>query len=164
MISRLASYLIRCVAIITIIFVAQAKASQISPTRAHSDVAALEQQYPGVTDIVNKVKSAIASQNYDILKPYTQKDIYGRSLSWDDTKSDEPEELSYESMNNRLYKVSRGAKLHLTGKVSSWDIPSYVYIETQGWKGKLSHLVFLFYYKKNTNQWFWIGIDEGPLK
>jgi len=165
MISHIASYLTRCVAIITIIFVTQAKATETkSSTSAHSNIKALEPQYPGITEIVDKVKSALESQNYNILKPYIKKDTYGRPLSWDNMKSDEPETLSYESIDYRLYKISRGAKLRLTGKISSWDIPSYVYIETRGWKGKLSHLVFLFHFMKETKQWSWIAINEGPLK
>jgi hypothetical protein len=163
--SRVSSHWVRCGIAVVIFFAAQANASQTaSPTSAHSNVAALEQRYPGITVVVDKVKSAIESRNYTLLKPYIQKESYERPISWHTMKSHEPEELSFDSVVYRLDKISSGAKLRLTGKVRSRDIPSQVYIETQGWEGTLSHLVFLFHYEKDTKQWFWIGIDEGPLK
>jgi len=143
---------------------AQANDAQSQFKETQSSIPALEKQFPGISIVADKLKSALENHNFELMKPYLRKESYGRPLSWDNLKSDEPEELSFGEVDYRLHKISRGAKLRLTGNANYGNIPTHVFIETLGWKGKSSHWVFSFYYDKDSKQWFWSGIDEGRLQ
>jgi len=159
-----ATYLLRGLSIFMIILTTQANPAQSAFKNTQSSIPALERQFPGISKIADTLKSALQTQNFALLKPYLRKEPYGRPLYWDNLQSDEPEELSFGEVDYRLYKISRGATLRLTGNANYGNIPTHVFIETLGWKGKSSHLVFSFYYDKDSKQWFWSGIDEGRLQ
>lgn len=162
--SWLSSFCLRCFSIFVVVLATVSIATPSSFKNTQSSIPSLEQQFPGILKIANILRSALETQNFELLKPYLRKEPYGRPLYWDNLKSDEPQELSFEAVDNKLYKISRGAQLRLTGNANYGNIPTHVFIETAGWRDNLSHLVFSFYYDKKSKQWFWSGIDEGRLQ
>jgi len=122
----------------------------------------------GLQVILNKVKEAIHTKNYEILKPYVSEK---EPLSWGTCNPTdvEPEKMSFKTMISRLLEISKGTEIFICEEpdISPVDINKTIFtvdIKTEGWTGEYPFLNFGFKYIKADKRWEFIGICDsaGP--
>jgi len=125
-----------------------------------------DQQLPGLQVIVEKVKKAVRTKNFNILKPYASNKelLYWAACGPGDVES---EKLSFGSMVQRLSKVSKGADIHMydVPAVHLWDFEKSVFytvnINTEGWTGEYPFLSFGFKFRTADNHWEFTGVCDA---
>lgn len=122
----------------------------------------------GLQVILNKVKEAIHTKNYEILKPYVSEK---EPLSWGicGPTDVESEKMSFKTMPSRLLEISKGAEIFVCEEpdIFPWDIKKNIFtvdIKTEGWTGEYPFLNFGFKYSKAGKRWEFIGVCDsaGP--
>ena len=96
---------------------------------------------------IGKVKQAIRSKNFSVLKPYiTNKG----SLYWAQCNSDVRETFSFNEMAGMLLKNLKGAEIYVN------EIPGAGLIETEGWTGEYPYLYFDL--TEEDKKFVWLGV------
>ncbi len=123
------------------------------------------QKIEGLQVILEKVKKAVKTKNYEVLKPYISKK---EPLAWGicGPTDVEPEKMSFKTMTRRLLEISKGTEIYVCEKpdVDPWNIKKTVFmvdIKTEGWIGEYPFLNFGFEYSKADNRWEFIGICDS---
>lgn len=75
----------------------------------------------------------------------------------------EPERIVFEEVVNRLQEYSKEGKIVINPnpEAQPWNIAKTVYMVeflSEGWVGEYPYLGFDFQYKKDSNEWTWLGV------
>jgi len=117
-------------------------------------------------DLISNLEKAIKTRSFNILEVYLpDKRVYpwapcgpGDFVEW----------LFFESINTRLLKYSKDAKIYIYPEHEiinpGFGMPLQASIETEGWNSEYPYLSFGFEFKKSESRWVFHGICDslGP--
>ncbi len=128
----------------------------------------IDQHLPSLNIIIDKVKKAVRSKNFDIIKPYVSNKelLYWTACGPGDV---EPEKLSFANFVKRLSEISKGAEIYVREEpdIHLWDFekPAFyaVDIHTEGWTGEYPFLSFGFNFRPTGNRWEFRGVCDSTI-
>lgn len=130
------------------------------------------QKIEGLQVIIKKVKEAVRTKNFMVLKKYVLKKepLYWVPCGAYDLEPEEIEKLSFEAMTSRLLGNSKGEEIYVHGEpdISPGNLEKTIFtitIDTVGWISEYPYLSFNFIFTMADKRWEWRGVCDsaGPL-